>query len=256
MQAIAAAQPPPPYAEPRDPSAHRYHRPKLGARDCRKRPQKRDVRYTVTQVGVLPGYESSFVSVLGTINNGGFVAGYSYNGQFDAGIDVFYLTSSAFIGDHRRLTRLPTPAGYAAAFAWGLNDNNQVFGVANKLDDSGNLSAGPGSWDQHGNPTLLENLPGTPYYDDNAMNNRGDVVGTAYLPPDYLATVPVYWHQGSIAQLPLPNGAVGGWANAINDPGVIAGYVDFGTAPSSRARPIPSLCLDTARWPLCRSGSG
>jgi uncharacterized membrane protein len=192
--------------------------------------QKRDVRYTVTQIGVLPGYESSLLPILGTINNGGFVAGYSYNGQF--GTPIVFL-AAAFVGNDQRLTRLPTPVGYAGAFAWGLNDNNQVFGVANKLDDSGNLLLqSPVVWDQHGNPTLLENLPETPYYDDYAMNNRGDVVGVAYLPPDYFAT-PVYWHQGRIAVLPLPNGAVNGWADAINDLGVIAGHIDYGTEPPS-----------------------
>jgi probable HAF family extracellular repeat protein len=195
-------------------------------------PQKRDVRYTVTQVGVLPGYESSYLPILGSINNGGFVAGYSYNGPLDTNNNIdIYLTSSAFIGDRRgRVTLLPPPGGYAGAFAFGLNDKNQVFGFANKLDEQGNLIQSPVVWDQYGNPTLLENLTTTPYYDVNAMNNRGDLVGEAYPPPDY-PSVPVYWHQGRIAQLPLPNGAVNGWASAINDLGVIAGTVDYGEAP-------------------------
>lgn len=195
-------------------------------------PQKRDVRYTVTKVGVLPGYDSSYLPILGSINNGGFVAGYSYNGPLDPGNNIdIYLTASAFIGDHRGVvTLLPTPDGYAGANAFGLNDRNQVFGMANKGDNYDNLVVSPVVWDQHGNPTLLENLTTTPYYDVNALNNRGDLVGEAYPPPDY-PSVPVYWHQGRIAQLPLPNGAVNGWASAINDLGVIAGTVDYGTAP-------------------------
>ena len=58
---------------------------------------KRDVRYTVTQIGVLPNEQSSFLPIGGTINNGGVVAGYSYSGAFGASND-FYLTAVAFIG--------------------------------------------------------------------------------------------------------------------------------------------------------------
>jgi len=198
--------------------------------------QPKDVRYTVTEVGVLPGCTSSYLPVLGSINNGGFVAGYSYNGPFGASSIDFYLTSRAFIGDHRGVvTLLPTPNGYAGANAFGLNDRNQVFGMANKLDDSGNLLVSPVVWDQYGNPTLLENLPDSPWYDANAINNNGDVVGEVYLPPDYMLTVPVYWHRGKIARLPLPDGAVQAWANGINDLGVIVGAVDYGTVTPSGA---------------------
>ncbi len=194
--------------------------------------QPKDVRYTVTEVGVLPGCTSSYLPVLGSINNGGFVAGYSYKGALDESSVDFYLTSSAFIGDHRgRVTLLPPPDGYAGAFAFGLNDKNQVFGLASKLDKHGNLLTSPVVWDQYGNPTLLENLPSSPWYDLSAMNNNGDVVGVVYLPPHYSVVVPVYWHRGRIAQLPLPKGALNGWAAAINDLGVIAGTVDYGTAP-------------------------
>jgi probable HAF family extracellular repeat protein len=193
--------------------------------------QPKDVRYTVTEVGVLPGYESSYLPILGSINNGGFVAGYSYNGPLDGSSIDFYLTSRAFIGDHRGVvTLLPTPNGYAGANAFGLNDRNQVFGMANKLDDNGNLLVSPVVWDQYRNPTLLENLT-TPYYDVWAMSNNGDVVGDTCLDPDCAVVVPVYWHRGRIAQLPLPDGAVNGYATAINDSGVIVGQVDYGSAP-------------------------
>jgi probable HAF family extracellular repeat protein len=195
--------------------------------------QPEDVRYTVTEVGVLPGCTSSYLPILGSINNGGFVAGYSYNGPLDVSSIDLYLTSRAFIGDYRGVvTSLPTPKGYAGANAFGLNDKNQVFGFANKLDVNGNLATNPVVWDQYRNPTFLENLRDLPYYDLNAMNNRGDVVGNVYLPPDYQSlTAPVYWHQGRIARLPLPDGAGSGYATAINDLGVIVGQVDYGTTP-------------------------
>lgn len=89
--------------------------------------QPKDVRCTVTEVGVLPGCTSSYLPVLGSINNGGFVAGYSYNGPpGTTSIDV-YLTSRAFFGDHQgTVTLLPTPRKYAGAFAFGLNDEFQA----------------------------------------------------------------------------------------------------------------------------------
>jgi len=229
-QAIAVAQPNQPKAGTARPFGPAFTAAQSSARApvLNAMPQEQDVRYTVTQVGVLPGYESSYLPILGSINNGGFVAGYSYNGPTSS-ID-FYLTSSAFIGDYRGVTRLPTPRKYAGAFGFGLNDKNQVFGFANKLDKHGNLIQSPVVWDQYGNPTLLENLT-TPYYDAYAMNNNGDVVGDTCLDPDCAVVVPVYWHRGRIAQLPIPDGAVYGLATAINDLGVIVGQVDYGDMP-------------------------
>src|ERR1700752_4584980 len=49
----------------------------------------RDVRYTVTAVGVVPGEQSSFLPVVESVNNSGAVAGYSYNGQFAGSNDFF-----------------------------------------------------------------------------------------------------------------------------------------------------------------------
>ena len=63
--------------------------------------------------------------------------------------------SSAMIGDYSLLN----PAGYTAAFAWGLHENMQVIGVANKLDDVGNLMQSPVVWDQHGIPLCWKRCP-------------------------------------------------------------------------------------------------
>ena len=71
------------------------------------------------------------------------------------------------------------------------------------------------------------------------MNNLGTWSARPIWHPTILTTVPVYWHRGSIAQLPLPNGAVGGWANAINDPGVIPPGIWISVSVPTRV----SLCI-------------
>jgi hypothetical protein len=53
----------------------------------------RDVRYTVTNIGVVPGQQSSFLPIAGSINNSGDLAGYAYRGPIGASI---YLTAVGF----------------------------------------------------------------------------------------------------------------------------------------------------------------
>jgi len=189
---------------------------------------ERDVRYAVTQVGVLPNEQSSFLPVAGTINNSGVVAGYSFNGAFAAN-NNFYLTAVGFIGEHGRLEALPLVSGWPGAFAFGLNDNNQVFGVANNVDAAGDIVQTPVVWD-HGRAfslgTLLPNSEAWAY----GMNNRGEVVGGSYS-FDLNVETPFVWYKGQMKALPLPPGAVGGEADGINDPGQVTGYLDYGTTP-------------------------
>ncbi|MFN8009657.1 MAG: hypothetical protein U0V70_22005 [Terriglobia bacterium] len=186
-------------------------------------PQRRDVRYTVKQIGVLPGYESSYLPINHTINNNGVVAGYSYNGAFAVWPD-FALTATAFIGKPDKLKALPKLNGWPGAFAAGLNDNNQVFGYANKLDELGQFKQTPVLWD-HGIIKELPTLPGSIYTEIDEINNRGDMVGYFYLPGD--VPFPIMWHDGKVKQLPLPAGAVNGWSQAINDWGEIIGTAVF-----------------------------
>jgi uncharacterized membrane protein len=188
-------------------------------------PQKHDVRYTVEQVAVLPGYESSVLAILNSINNNGIVAGYCYNGAHPdiAGTennDIWLATS--FIGKPGKLQALPLLSGWIGTFAWGLNDKNQVFGLANKLDDEGNLIQPVALWD-HGVAIELPVLPDSIYTEPRAINNCGDLVGYTVMSSG--TWLPVRWHKGKIGQLPLPAGAIEGWACTINDWGEIVGTV-------------------------------
>jgi probable HAF family extracellular repeat protein len=184
----------------------------------------RDVRYTVTEVGVVPGEQSSFLPVVGSVDNSGAVAGYSFNGACCP--NDFYLTAVAFSWEHGVLQPLPLLSGWPGAFAFGLNNNKLVFGVANNLDNLGNIVQTPVLWNQ-GSPTNLGIPAGYSSADAFGINDRGQVVGTAYSDTAYN---PFVWYKGQTTQLPLLPDAIDGYAQGINDQGEIVGYVDFGSS--------------------------
>jgi probable HAF family extracellular repeat protein len=199
---------------------------------------ERDVRYTVTQVGVLPNEQGSFLPITGSINNSGVVAGYSFNGAFAAS-DNFFLTAVGFIGEHGRLEALPLLSGWPGAEAFGLNDHEQVFGVANKACNGCNVGSfgtidpnivqTPVLWDS-GRPINLGALLPNSGAQAFGMNNRGEVVGGSYS-FDLNVETPFVWCRGQMKALPLLPDAVGGEADGINDPGQVTGSLDFGSTP-------------------------
>jgi probable HAF family extracellular repeat protein len=175
---------------------------------------------------VVPGEQSSFLPVVGSVNNSGAVAGYSYNGPF-AGSNDFFLTAVAFSWEHGVLQPLPLLSGWPGAFAFGLNNNKLVFGVANNLDNLGNIVQTPVLWNQ-GSPINLGIPAGYSSADAFGINDRGQVVGTASSDTAYN---PFVWYKGQTTQLPLLPDAIDGYAQGINDQGEIVGYVDFGSSP-------------------------
>jgi probable HAF family extracellular repeat protein len=177
---------------------------------------------------VLPNEQSSFLPVAGTINNGGVVAGYSFNGPFGAS-NNFFLTAVAFIGERGRLEALPLLSGWPGAFAFGLNNNRQVFGVANNVDSAGNIVQTPVLWDG-GSPINLGTLLPNSSADALGMNDRGEVVGGSFSFDLNLET-PFVWYKGQMKALPLLPGAFGGEADGINNSGQVTGFLDFGTTP-------------------------
>jgi probable HAF family extracellular repeat protein len=204
------------------PGSQHPARPVDGSIDDRNR----DVLYTVTAIGVVPGEQSSFLPIAGTVNNNGTVAGYSYNGPF-GGSNDFFLTAVAFTWEHGVLQPLPLLSGWPGAFAFGLNNNKLVFGVANNADNLGNIVQTPVLWNQ-GSPINLGIPEGYSYANALGLNDRGQVVGVAGNVNGYNGFI---WYKGQTTQLPLPPGGVNGQANGINDKGEIVGYVDFGSSP-------------------------
>ena len=62
--------------------------------------RSRNVRYTVTEIGVVPGEQYSFLPIGPSVNNRGALAGYSFNLIGD-----FFLTAVAFTWEHDVLHR-------------------------------------------------------------------------------------------------------------------------------------------------------
>ena len=120
-------------------------------------------------------------------------------------------------------------SGWPGAFAFGLNDNGLVFGVANNVDEFGDIVQTPVLWNR-GRPTNLGIPAGYSTATALDINNRGQVVGYAFN-FDTGGLNGFIWYQGQTTQLPLLPGAINGHAQGINDQGEIAGYVDFGDFP-------------------------
>lgn len=81
--------------------------------------------------------------------------------------------------------------------------------------------------ERDGRLTPLEPLPGIPSNElaPLVLNNRGAVVGNG--PGGPAGVLPLLWEDGTVMQIQLPQGALGGDAAVINDRGVITGVAIF-----------------------------
>ncbi len=181
-----------------------------------------NVRYNVVPIGVLPGKTVSFLTVVRAVNNFQHVTGYSY--IYSGNI---YLTGQGFIWQNGELKPLPLLSGWPAAFAFGINDRDQVVGTANNADASGNILQTAVLWD-HGHPVNLGTLQPNSNSVALDVNIWGVVVGISD-PFGADFDTPVVWSGGTVHELPLLPGESGALAEEINDLGVIAGYQEAAT---------------------------
>ena len=184
-------------------------------------PDDDQVRYKVIRIGVLPGKTASFLPVVRTVNNREHVTGYSF-----IAADFFTpkgaLTGQGFIWRDGKLEALPLLSGWPGAFAFGINDRDQVVGTANNLDPGGNLIQTAVLWEHEQAINLGALHPG---WVSLALDISifGEVVGASG-PNESEPSTPVAWYRGGIHALPLLPGEDGGWANEINARGVIVGW--------------------------------
>jgi uncharacterized membrane protein len=172
-----------------------------------------NVRYNVVPIGVLPGKTVSFLTVVRAVNNLEHVTGYSY--VYSGNL---FLTGQGFTWQKGELKALPLLSGWPGAFAFGINDRDQVVGTANNVDGSGNIIQTAVLWD-HGQPVNLGGLQPGAISEALDVNIWGVVVGASN--PGY---TPVVWYGGTAHALPLLPGEDNGVAQEINALGVIAGY--------------------------------
>jgi uncharacterized membrane protein len=179
------------------------------------------VKYSVVQIGVLPGKTNSLLPDAKSINNLGHAAGYSY--AYKAGdFNNLFRTGQGFIWQNGKLKALALLSGYMGAVAYALNDRDQAVGIAVNVDSNNNLSYTAVFWN-NGQPVNVGTLfPGS-NSQPIAVNNWGVVVGGSALPDNSGSNAPFVWYGGSIHALPFLPGMNHGFAESINDFGVIVG---------------------------------
>jgi len=169
-------------------------------------------RYTITDLGTLPGLAGSYV--WGGVNNQGHVAVYANDDP------IALLGSSSFLwkgpGD---IQLLLGPPGATTTVAFGLNDLDQVVGASGPTPE-GYLAV---LW-EGGKVTTLGKLPGDTESDAYAINNWGLVVGLSLnFNVDPYTSLATYWYKGKIYSLPPLDGAANSLAMAVNDWGQAVG---------------------------------
>ncbi len=180
---------------------------------------------TVTDLGTLP--ETPYTgSEAWDINNRGQVAGNAW-GHTPFGGDP--VGGTAVVAPVRwdadgSITRLPTVPGWPMGSATGINDSGEVVGEARvpwflPTPLPGTPPGGAARWDPEGNVADLGTLPGATHSAANAINERGQVAGTAYFGLSMNQHNAVRWQaDGSITDLGP------GQANAINNAGQVVGW--------------------------------
>ena len=126
-----------------------------------------------------------------------------------------------FLWSHGRLFEIAGNDVLRPVEAFGINNRGQVVGFATRLDETGLDTLRGYVW-THGKLTDIGDLPGGNKSSfANAINNRGEVVGSS---ESANGSEAVLWSHGHLMSLGnLPGGATFSTASAINDRAVIIG---------------------------------
>ncbi len=177
--------------------------------------------YTVTDLGILPGYE---LSIANGINESGQVTG--YNGNF---VDGTVGAGQAFLYRDGKMSAIGSVPGEAILGngiagdedkdPWHPDDDKRKIRVTGILETSGTAHAF--LYQDH----FLRDLgllPGGDSSQGVAVNSSGEVVGEA--DDANFISQPFLYKHGNMIALPT-GGTLGGYASAINEKGDVAGTV-------------------------------
>ena len=183
------------------------------------RPSAAADRYTVTDLGALPGkpYSAEWQQ---TINNAGVVAAYA-NANADDLFFEAYVGDSPYIWNNGTITPLPEPPNATDTIPFHINNKGQVVGRSN-APQFGEYNQ-PVLWDR-GVIQVLPVLPGDNKGGALSINDRGQASGYSANPDTGVRHAAV-WYKGTVSQLtPLPGGGIWDEALAVNEIGQFAGY--------------------------------
>jgi uncharacterized membrane protein len=175
-------------------------------------------KYTVTDLGTLPGYTAdNYFEWQSTINLRGHVAAYA-NDSNPANPNAFSDDVAFLWKSPLQKVVLPGLPGSTDTIVFGLNDFDQSVGISTLAGIQVACQ-----WTDGGKVHALGSLPGDAGSGALVINSFGTSVGFSGI-PNSAALHAVKWENGHAISLPPLPGMVYSQAMSINDSGVIVGY--------------------------------
>ena len=222
-------------------------------------------RYTVTDLGVLPGY---IVSSAEAINNQGAVAvtvtmldlsrrqacvyqrgrltglgllpgarssdARAMNAAGDvAGDTEVPAGPRAFLYSGGRMRALDTAPGYSGSAGAAINDGGEVTGEVTRISGQAGLAPERALFYSHGKLTTLPPLPGFSESRAQGINAAGQIAGDCFSNAGRVRCAPFLYdsRRKTITALPLPLAYTWGFAYCINESGQVFGDISAGQFP-------------------------
>jgi probable HAF family extracellular repeat protein len=181
--------------------------------------------YTVMDLGTLGGASSYAFD----INSSNQVVGYAKLSTGGERAFLFKDANNNGVADAGEMVNLGTLAGYASSYAYALNNNGVIVGIAVNATNSRKAVR----FQTTGTPTDLQMGIASSAYD---VNIHGEIVGATLLGISYTAV-----HRSPTGQVTQLGTLGGGFpyseAFAINDSGTIVGYSSTDAGDSAFVRP-------------------